>query len=562
MKIKILWPFILRNIRLVLIFLFLVVETILILYIISLSPQEINNYRNLIGLISSRLIFMLIVLIVCILIFILVRTRFKIVPNIFLVFTILILLVICEVGLLLRLQQPVAHMHFFDEDIYLHKAQRINQNGISTSCAFGIFEKTQLICFSTDDDILNTVRGYPVLLAILFRYFGKSEAVAFYSNVVFGILTIVLTFLVTRSLWSRSAGLFSAIFLAVFPFHINWSVSASPEVPAIFLLLLGLLFYIYFYKYNQYYSLILSFLLIILAAFIRGGELLLLPAFLIVLNKTGKEILDFTRKSWLGTFQLIIVAFFLGANLLSISLAYADYNKLHQNEVFSLEYFMRSLQSIIGFHIGVHDYFTLLVIVGAMIGLYRLAKVSLRMAFILGFSILALFLIYTSFTFARYPQSSRFVMVYMTLLIILTGIGFDTIWEKILHRFKILGSLIILIAMFLYVQTNIEKISVGRDMTLNTEEDAKLRVQSENPSCLFVTPVPAQDLFHGYSAISYSDFEFRFNNNDTKVVNQPCIIFFESLLCKEENKKECNSILTNYRWQKLSTEGVAAWWLK
>lgn len=547
-----------RNIRSILICLFLGLEICVILYGLS-HTQEIFNYQNIIGLIAPRLFLFQIVLIFCILTLAFLRIGLKNFPNIS-IFSLLVLLIITETGLLLRFQQPLQHVHFFDEDLYLNEAQRINDSGTSNPCAFGVFERGELICFQIEDAIKDAQKAYPVLLAITFRYFGSYETVAFYLNILFGILTIVLSFLITRSLWSENAGLFSAMLLALFPFHIQWSVSASPEVPAIFFILLGVLFFIYFSKYKRHYLLTLSFLLISLAAFIRDGEpLLLLLSFLGILIGTGKEILNFVRKSWLSTLQVITIAFFLGANVLAIISSLPTHNKLHQNTIFSLEYFIKGFQSIINFHIVAHDYFILLVIIGATIGFYRLAKVSPRMAFLFGFSILSLFLLYTSLTHHQYPQGSRFVMVYVTLLIVVAGIGFDAIWNKIIPKFKVLGPLLMLSILFLYIYTNIDKLVTPRDMDLNAEEQAKIKVQAENPSCLYVTPLAAQDLFHGYNAMDYSEFESRFKGRDPVLIKQPCIIFFESLLCEQGDRKICQSILSSYKWTKLSTEGIHAW---
>ncbi|MBI3486143.1 glycosyltransferase family 39 protein [Candidatus Daviesbacteria bacterium] len=480
------------------------------------------------------------------------------------------LILITAVGAFLRFQEPLIHVHFFDEDVFLHKAQRINANGTTNSCEYGVFEKNHLRCLWENKDVEISKNGYPLLLSFIFKIFGTNEFVAFRFNTLIGILTIVLAYLITKNLWSESAGLLSAIFIAVFPYHIHWSVSISSEIPAILFILSSFLFFIYYSKNKKFHFLTLSFLLIFLASSMRNGEpLLLLPSYGFLLIKYFKEILNNIKNSWMATIQFITTAFFLGVNLLTIILINSKYlniteNLLGENKIFSINYFTRSLDSLVQFHFAAHDFFTLLLLISSAIGLYRLAKKSPRMAFLLGSSTLTIFLLYSFFSFslANTPSTSRLIMVWMTILILVAGIGLDTIWVKVFKKYRTFGVLSILIALSIYVRLNIDRLSTSRDQNLNKVEQAKLEVEAKNPTCIFVDYIPEQDLFHGYNAIGTSLFERTLKSRDPTLMKQPCIIFFETTLCKTEKNMSCHTILSNNKWEKLEVTNINAYLLK
>lgn len=68
--------------------------------------------------------------------------------------------------------------------------------------------------------------GYFFLIWIWGRLFDFSESIIRIPSVIFGILTIDITFLIGRELFSRKIGLWGALFLALAPLHIYYSQEA------------------------------------------------------------------------------------------------------------------------------------------------------------------------------------------------------------------------------------------------------------------------------------------------------------------------------------------------
>lgn len=566
MKVKVI------NIKLLTLLLFLSIQVSFITYLLSLDLEDIINYQSLITKVFYKLILILVSIIFVGMVFALLHTKVGVLsPRKLLSY--LMLLVIVEVGLLLRLQQPLTHVHFFDEDIYLHIAQMINQQGVPSTCSFGIFERNQIVCYQYEQSIQESLNGYPIALAIVFNVFGANEKTAFYFNIAIGVLSIIIIYSIGKILWSETAGLFSAILLALFPLHIYWSVSVSPEILSIALILLGILFAIYFSKYEsppakagvssntshkKLYLLTLSFLLISLAGFIRSGEyILLLISFIGIIIRYRKYLVDTIKNSCFSVYQIIIVAFFFGVNLILIGFIYPRYSNIHENVMFSLSYFINNFKLIFGFFTSRDDYLILLIIFTGIIGLYNLAKALPHIAVLIGLSVLSLFTLYTSYT-VNYsqPNTSRFILVYISIFIIVSGIGIDVILKKITLKPRLFILAVILPILFVYIHLKIDGLIPLRDMVLNAEEQEKLKVQTQNPNCLFVTPVPSQDLFRGFNTIGYQLFDSEISN--PRLTNQSCIVFIESFLCKEDLKEECQRILTNYKWQKLPSGGINA----
>jgi len=183
----------------------------------------------------------------------------------------LALVIILAVGTFLRASVPLRHYQFNDEEIYLHRAQMINQIGIPTECSFGIFADGELTC-SQHDGLFGGIsieNGYPVLLSGLFKTLGTSETVAYDFNIFLGVATIFLAYLAGRE-FSKGAGLISATIVSVLPEHVWWSVTTNLDVPLLFFLLASVLSFLIFLRKRKYYLFILSVSLLTYAAFIRS----------------------------------------------------------------------------------------------------------------------------------------------------------------------------------------------------------------------------------------------------------------------------------------------------
>jgi 4-amino-4-deoxy-L-arabinose transferase-like glycosyltransferase len=92
----------------------------------------------------------------------------------------------------------------------------------------------------------------PVMIysTIPFVYlFGLSEFSVRIVSVIFGVLTIVTLFFLTKELFNQRIAVYSALFLAISPWHIHFSrVSLEGLTPFVFFTVLGSLFWLKYFK--------------------------------------------------------------------------------------------------------------------------------------------------------------------------------------------------------------------------------------------------------------------------------------------------------------------------
>lgn len=126
-----------------------------------------------------------------------------------------------------------------------------------------------------------------------------------FASAFFGSITIVLTFFLTKELFSKyklkeKLGLISALIIAVSPWHINLSRTATENTIVVFFISLGILFYLKWIKNNGFYLLIVSFICFGVTLLIYQAPRAFLPLFIpllfVLLPKekiTKKKILFF-----------------------------------------------------------------------------------------------------------------------------------------------------------------------------------------------------------------------------------------------------------------------------
>ena len=89
-------------------------------------------------------------------------------------------------------------------------------------------------------------RAHPLLvqsmISMVFAIFGIHDVVARIIPVIFGTLTVFVTYLVAKELFDRKVGLISCLVLALLPFHIVFSRQAILDVPLSFFVTLFLYF--------------------------------------------------------------------------------------------------------------------------------------------------------------------------------------------------------------------------------------------------------------------------------------------------------------------------------
>ncbi|MFH1045774.1 MAG: glycosyltransferase family 39 protein [Candidatus Omnitrophota bacterium] len=85
---------------------------------------------------------------------------------------------------------------------------------------------------------------HTILSAIGLQVFSGKECGDLYLFALLGTLTILLIYLISRPLWGAPAALLSCLYLALSPWHINYSRSALAQGTSLFFLTLALYFYI------------------------------------------------------------------------------------------------------------------------------------------------------------------------------------------------------------------------------------------------------------------------------------------------------------------------------
>jgi len=99
-----------------------------------------------------------------------------------------------------------------------------------------------------EGDIRFLASGYKyvhnLIIAIFFAIFGVYDYVGFSASVVFGILTVYLTYLIGDKLFNRRIGLLAALILAVTEYFIYYSRTALADIHLTFFFTLTIFVYI------------------------------------------------------------------------------------------------------------------------------------------------------------------------------------------------------------------------------------------------------------------------------------------------------------------------------
>jgi len=86
--------------------------------------------------------------------------------------------------------------------------------------------------------------GFYILGAIGLLFFGVKDYAILYTSAIFGVLSIILIYLIAKNIFSEITAFLAALLLAVSPFHITYSRSGYSQVTATFFILLGIYFYL------------------------------------------------------------------------------------------------------------------------------------------------------------------------------------------------------------------------------------------------------------------------------------------------------------------------------
>lgn len=146
--------------------------------------------------------------------------------------------------------------------------------------------------------------GYSYTSIPFIALFDLSPFSVRFASAFFGSLSILVTFFLAKELFTKNKnkifyGLLSSFFLAIAPWHINLSRTATENVLAVFFISLGVLLYLHWVKNKKLSLLVLSFICLAVTLLIYQAPRAFLPFFIPLLffsfhktiNKKNKIIL-------------------------------------------------------------------------------------------------------------------------------------------------------------------------------------------------------------------------------------------------------------------------------
>jgi 4-amino-4-deoxy-L-arabinose transferase-like glycosyltransferase len=178
-------------------------------------------------------------------------------------------------GLALRLYNlnfPAIGYHNMVENEYLSIAQEMQRSGdfLTKRVYFqNAFDKDPMV----KSDPRPALVSYQTLFS--WRLFGENLWAPRLFNILFGVLSILITYFIVLQLFGNKAqALFCAWLLAVMPLAVFFSRNIQPESPALFFMLLGNLCYLKFSSSLNKYQLFLGGLCFSLAWVYRSSFLI------------------------------------------------------------------------------------------------------------------------------------------------------------------------------------------------------------------------------------------------------------------------------------------------
>jgi len=167
---------------------------------------------------------------------------------------------------------PHLHDDVYNEWEFMEAAQTMLLQGKYALCLFG--SPAQFFCGPA---IPPHPPGVPFLLALVFAVTGLSDQAVFYTNILFGSLSVVLVFFLGKLLTERDdTALYSAFFFGLVPLHIRFSGTGLLEPISLFFQLSAVLSLVMALRINDAKIWLLAFLIISYAVQTRPEAILLL----------------------------------------------------------------------------------------------------------------------------------------------------------------------------------------------------------------------------------------------------------------------------------------------
>ena len=127
--------------------------------------------------------------------------------------------------------------------------------------------------------------GYSYFSIPFIKIFGLNPFSVRFASAFFGTLTVLMTYFLVKKMFDKLAfgnklSVISAFLLAISPWHINLSRTATENTIVVFFIALGSWLYLLYLKNNKFLLLILSFLFFVLTLLIYQASRAFLPFFI------------------------------------------------------------------------------------------------------------------------------------------------------------------------------------------------------------------------------------------------------------------------------------------
>jgi len=152
---------------------------------------------------------------------------------------------------------------------------------------------------------------WPAFTSIIYSIFGFTQFSSRFAAILFGSLSVIAIFLLSREFFGEKIALISAFLLAISPFHIK-NTLAEMDVMVMFFVLVGMFLFVYASRVQKKRYFVLSGLFIGLAVYTKVYVLLFIPSLIIfALYKNYKSTKSILNKKLFWKLFVFIVAIFI-----------------------------------------------------------------------------------------------------------------------------------------------------------------------------------------------------------------------------------------------------------
>lgn len=182
------------------------------------------------------------------------------------------------------------------------------------------FDEGQSIWISSLNNISNFIKELVIcgqqplhymLLHFWINCFGKSEFSVRFSSVIFGVLTILMSYKISKLIFDSHTGILCAFLIVFSTFHISYSQEARAYMLTLFLSLLSIYFFIRLLENNNI-KILTGFIIsnaLLIYSHLSGTPIILAQNIYIFTQYFFNKNLKFNIKTWLISQGLILILF-------------------------------------------------------------------------------------------------------------------------------------------------------------------------------------------------------------------------------------------------------------